>query len=72
MEVYEIFDISFSHMADTEEDIWIYDIEEKISFHSMQTLFNVSPLNSVQNLSVIASESEEGFDFSPYNVVVGV
>ena len=30
------------------------------------------PLNSVQNLPVIASESEEKFDFSPSNVVVGV
>ena len=31
-----------------------------------------SPLNSVQNLPVIASKSEEEFDFSPSNVVSGV
>ena len=30
------------------------------------------PLNSVQNFPVIASESEEKFDFSPSNVVAGV
>ena len=71
-EVYEIYDISSSHMADTEEDIWISDIEEKISFHSMQTLSSDSPLNSVKHLRAIASKSEEEFDFSPSNVVVGV
>ena len=38
----------------------------------MQTFSSDSPLNSVQNLPVIASESEEEFDFSPSNVVVGV
>ena len=38
----------------------------------MQTFTSDSPLNSVQNLLVIASESEEEFDFSPSNVVVGV
>ena len=31
-----------------------------------------SPLNSVPNLPVIASESEDEFDFSPYNVVACV
>ena len=31
-----------------------------------------SPLNFVQNLLVIASESEEEFDLSPSNVAVGV
>ena len=30
------------------------------------------PLNYVQNLPVIASESEEKFDFSPSNVAAGV
>ena len=43
-------------MPDSEEDIRISDIEEKIS------------LNFVQNLLVIASQSEEEFDFSPSNV----
>ena len=33
---------------------------------------NDFPLNFVQNLPVIASESEEKFDFSPSNVIVGV
>ena len=71
-EVYEISDISSSHMADPEEDIWISDIEEKFSFHSMQTFSSDSPLNYVQNLPVIASESEEEFDFCPSNDVAGV
>ena len=38
----------------------------------MQTFSNDSPLNSMQNLTVIAHESEEEIDFSPSNVVVGV
>ena len=38
----------------------------------MQTFTGDFPLNSVQNLPVIASESEEKFDFYPYNVVAGV
>ena len=38
----------------------------------MQTFSIDSPLNSVQNLPVIASESEEKFDFSPSNVAAGV
>ena len=38
----------------------------------MQTFTGAFPLNSVQNLPVIASESEEKFDFSPSNVVAGV
>ena len=38
----------------------------------MQTFTSDFPLNSVQNLTVIASKSEEKFDFSPYNVVAGV
>ena len=71
-EVYDISDISYSHMVDQEEDIQIYDIEEKFSFHSIQTFSSDSLLNFVQNLPVIASESEEEFDFSPSNVVVGV
>ena len=70
--VYKIYDISSSHMADPEEDIQISIFEEKISFHSMQTFSSDSLLNSVQNLPVIASGSEEEFDFSPFNVVAGV
>ena len=38
----------------------------------MQTFNGDFPLNSVQNLPVIASESEEKFDFSPSNVAAGV
>ena len=38
----------------------------------MQIFSNGSPLNSVQNSTVIASEIEEEIDFSPYNVVDGV
>ena len=38
----------------------------------MQTFTSDFPLNSVQNLPVIAFESEEKFDFSPSNVDVGV
>ena len=57
-EVYEISDISSSLMADTEEDIRISDIEEKL-FNSMQTFSSVPPLNSVQNLPVTASENQK-------------
>ena len=38
----------------------------------MLTFLSDSPLNSVQNFLVIASESEEEFDFSPSNVAFGV
>ena len=38
----------------------------------MQTFTSDFPLNSVQNLPVIAFESEEKFDFSPSNVAAGV
>ena len=38
----------------------------------MQTFSSDSPLNSLQNLPVIASESEEEFDFCPSNVAAGV
>ena len=38
----------------------------------MQTFTGDFPLNSVQNLLVIASKSEEEFDFSLSNVVAGV
>ena len=38
----------------------------------MQTLTYDFPLNSVQNLLVITSKSQEKFDFSPSNVVVVV
>ena len=38
----------------------------------MQTFTGDFPLNSVQNLPVIASESEEKFDFASANVAVGV
>ena len=68
-----ISDISDSHIADLEEDIQISVIEEKLSFHSMQTFSSDSfILNSVQSLPVIVSENEEEFDFSISNVVAGV
>ena len=38
----------------------------------MQTFTGDFPLNSVQNLPVIASESEEKFDFSSSNVASSV
>ena len=38
----------------------------------MQAFTGDFPLNSVQNLPVIASESEGKLDFSPSNVAVGV
>ena len=63
-EVYEISDISSSHMDDLEENIQISDIEEKIFCTSMQTFSSDSPLNFVQNLPVVASESEEEFNLS--------
>ena len=70
--VHEIYDISSSHIAETKEYIQISDIEEKFCYTSMQTFTSDFPLNSVQNLPVIASESEEKFDFSPSNVAAGV
>ena len=71
-EVHEIYDISSSHISETEEDIRISDIEEKYCCTSMQTFIGDFPLNSMQNLSVIASKSEEKFDFSLSNVADGV
>ena len=38
----------------------------------MQTLFSDFPFNFVQNLPIIASESEEKFDFYSSNVYDGV
>ena len=38
----------------------------------MQTFSSDFPLNSVQKFPVIASESEDKFDFSPSNVATGV
>jgi len=71
-EVHEISDISSSHIAETEEDVRISDIEEKFCCTSMQTFTGDFPLNSVENLPVIASESEEKFVFSSSNVAAGV
>ena len=59
-------------MSETEKDFQISDIEEKFCCTSMQTFTDDFPLYSVQNLPVIASKSEEKFDFSPSNVVAGV
>ena len=46
-EVHEISDISSSHIAETEGDIQISDIEEKLCCTSMQTFNGDFPLNSV-------------------------
>ena len=46
LEVHEISDISSSHIAETEEDIRISDIEEKFCCTSMQTFTGDFPLNS--------------------------
>ena len=59
-------------MVETEEDNWISHIEEKHWCTSIQKFNGVFSLNSVQNLPVIAFESEEKFDFSPSNVAAGV
>ena len=60
-------------MADPEEDIRIYVIEEKISFHSMLKFCSDSSiLNSLHSLPVIALGKGEEFDFSVSNDVVGV
>ena len=72
LEVYEIYDISYSHIAEKYEYIQIFDIEEKNYCASMKTFSSDFPLNSLQNLPVIASESEEKFAFSPSNVAAGV
>ena len=64
-EVHEISDISYYHIYETKEDILISDIEEKFSCTFMQTFTSDFPLNSVQNLPVIASKSEEKFVFFP-------
>ena len=60
-------------MTDPEEYIRISFIEEKLSFHSMQTFSNDSfILNFVQIFSMIVSKNEEKFDFGISNVVAGV
>ena len=71
-EVCEISDISSPHMDETEEYILISYIEDKYCCTSMQTFTGDFPLNYVQNLPVIASESEGKFDFSPSNVAYHV
>ena len=71
LKVHEISDISSPHIYETEEDIEISDIEEKYYCTSMQTFIGDFPLNSVQTFPVIASKSEEEFDFSLYNVSAG-
>ena len=72
-EVYEIYDISYSHIADLEEDIQIFVIEEKFTFHSNQAFSNDSSiLNYVQSFPMIASKNEEEFDLSLSNVAPSV
>ena len=70
---YDIYDISSYNMADLEEGIQIFVIEEKISFHSMHKFSSDSfILNYVQTLLVIVSENEEEFDLFISNVAAGV
>ena len=62
-EVYEIYDISYSHIDDPEEVIQIYVVEEKLSSHSTQLISNDSSiLNFVQSFPVKAQGDEERFD----------
>ena len=71
--VYEISDISSPHMADPEEDIQIFVIEENLSLHSMQIFSSDScTTNCVHSLPVIAPRKGEEFDFSDSNDVSGV
>ena len=73
LEVYEISDISYPHMADPEEDIRISFIEENLSFHSMQKFSSDSSIiNSVHSLLVISLGKGEEFDFFVSNDVSGV
>ena len=72
-EAYEISDTSYFDMADPEEDIQIYFIEEKLSFHSVQTFSSDSSiLNSMQSLPIIASKNAKEFDLSLSNVFYSV
>ena len=70
--VHEISDILSPPISEIEEYIQIFDIEEKHCCTSIQTFSSDSPLNYVQNLPVIASESENEFDLSPSKVVADV
>ena len=69
--VFDMYDISYSHMADPEEEIRISVFDEKLSFYSLQK-FSSDSLNFVHSLPVIVSEKEEEFDLSISNDVVGV
>ena len=72
-EVYEIYDISYPHMADLEEDIRISVVEENVSFLSMQKFSSDSSIiNSRHSLPVISPGKGEEFDFSVSNDVSGV
>ena len=64
-EVYEISDISTPHMDEIEEYIQISKIEEKYCCTFMQTFTSDFPLNSVQNLPVIASKVKRNSIFLP-------
>ena len=71
-EVYEISDISSSHIVDPEEDIQTSIFEEKFSFHPTQSFScGYSILNYVQSLSVKAQGVEEKNDpLSPIMLLV--
>ena len=60
-EFYEIYDISYSHTDDPEEEIRISIFEEKLFFHSMQKFSsNSSILNFVHSLPMIVSKKGRG------------
>ena len=72
-EVYEIYDISYSHTNYPKEYIQTSIAEEKLSFHPTQSFSNDSSiLNYVQSLPVKAQGAKEKFDSSLSNHVVGV
>ena len=72
-EFHEIYDISYSHTSDPEEDIPTSNVEEKFSFHPTQSFSNDSSiLNYVQSLPVTTQGAEEKFDSSLSNIVFRV
>ena len=73
LEIYEIYDISYSHIADPEEDIRHSVIEENLSFHSTHTVSSDSSiLNYMQSFPGKAQRAEEKFSSFLSNHVVGV
>ena len=71
-EVYEIYDISSPHMVETEEYIWIFDIEEKILLHFHANIHRWFSFEFCAKFTSNCFESEEKIDFFPSNVAAGV